>query len=303
MTRAEASQPRRIVTLQEPPSLGKLYAKAGGSTALGAVGLLKRARSFPALEYRLNGLRADRRKLRDFNRLMHGSDRDELPSGFVHTMAFPTSIALMSDDSFPLPLIGSVHLANSVQHYRRIDPAETLAVRVWSQNPAQHRAGTQVEIVAELSSEQSGEVLWHSVSTYLSRGIRIAGLLPLDEPERPTFQAPDANALWSLPGNIGRRYAAVSGDVNPIHMSGLTAKALGMNRAIAHGMYLASKALTGALPAATEAFRWEARFATPTFIPGAVAVRFDEVEGQVSYQGWNPRNGKPHFSGTVEALS
>ena len=50
--------------------------------------------------------------------------------------------------------------------------------------------------------------------------------------------------MWSLPASASRAYAAVSGDVNPIHMSALTAKAFGFPRAIAHGMYTAARALS-----------------------------------------------------------
>lgn len=299
---SEAAEPRKIINLGEAPVLSKLYAKAAASTALGLVGLGGRASAFPDNEYRISGLRADREKLRDFNRLMHGSDRDELPAGFAHIMVFPTSIALMAADDFPLPLVGAVHLANRVEQRRRIDPTEVLTARVWAQNPAQHRAGTQVEIAAELRAEQTGDVVWRSESTYLARGIKIPGLATVETPEREKFSAPDANAQWPLASNIGRKYAALSGDVNPIHMSSLSARALGMKGAIAHGMYLASRALTSAQPAGLEAFEWRAEFATPTFIPGLVSVRFDEASDGVNYQGWNARNGKPNFFGSVKPL-
>ncbi|NYE94244.1 acyl dehydratase [Psychromicrobium silvestre] len=316
-TGQEAGASRRVIELSEPPVLSKLYAKAATAPAFGALGIRKSGKSFPAVEYRLSGLRAELKQLRDFNRLMHGSDRDELPAGFVHIMAFPSVIALMSADGYPLPLLGAVHLENRVQQHRRIDPAERLAVRVWAQNPALHRVGTQVELAVEVSAEQAGDVVWTGVSTYLSRGVRLAGLDQVEGTEHEKFTAPDANARWTLGSDIGRRYAAVSGDINPIHLSSLSARALGMKRAIAHGMYLASRALTDAKPAGLDAFGWDVRFATPTFIPGTVALRFQEQpidsvapetgvlgsRGAVAFQGWNQRNGKPHFSGSVHPLS
>ena len=54
---------------------------------------------------------------------------------------------------------------------------------------------------------------------------------------------PVGTIRWRVPDDIGRRYAKVSGDVNPIHMSSLTAKALGFKRAIAHGMWVKAHAL------------------------------------------------------------
>ena len=45
---------------------------------------------------------------------------------------------------------------------------------------------------------------------------------------------PPGGPQWRLSGDLGRRYAAVSGDHNPIHLYPLTAKALGFPRQIAH---------------------------------------------------------------------
>ena len=72
--------------------------------------------------------------------------------------------------------------------------------------------------------------------------------------------------------DTGRAYAAVSGDFNPIHLSVLSAKALGMRRSIAHGMYLASRALADVGAAKGEAFRWDVAFEAPVFLPARVAL-------------------------------
>ena len=55
-------------------------------------------------------------------------------------------------------------------------------------------------------------------------------------------------ARWHLPDDLGRRYASVSGDRNPIHMHALTAKAFGFPRAIAHGMWTKARCLAALEP-------------------------------------------------------
>ena len=70
---------------------------------------------------------------------------------------------------------------------------------------------------------------------------------------RESFEPPRPTGRWSLAADTGRRYAAVSGDVNTIHLSGLSAKAFGFPSAIAHGMYtmaLAGRAVTACSPVA-----------------------------------------------------
>lgn len=293
-----------VVELDGAPALGSRYAAALKAQALGAVGLSKRSRSFPETEFHVSGLRPDLAKLGEFNRLMHGAGRDSVPAGFMHIMSFPISVALMAAADFPVPLLGLVHLANSVQQHRKISPTELLDFRVKVQNPAGHRAGTQFDVLAQARAAGAEELIWQGCSTYLAKGAKLG--FPTAPDRRDPFTAPDANAFWPLAADRGRRYAAVSGDINPIHTSRLGAKALGLKTTIAHGMYLASRALTSALPAGVEAFGWDVEFATPTFIPGAVAVRFDLRSSDrwqgADYLGWNPRNGKLNFSGSITPL-
>ena len=74
-------------------------------------------------------------------------------------------------------------------------------------------------------------------------------------------------ATWRIPDDAGRRYAKVSGDVNPIHLSGLTAKAFGFKRAIAHGMWVKARvlgALSGRLP---DALSLDVSFRKPLLLP------------------------------------
>ncbi len=49
---------------------------------------------------------------------------------------------------------------------------------------------------------------------------------------------------WKLAGDLGRRYGAVSGDRNPIHLYPLTAKAFGFPTNIAHGMWTLARSLS-----------------------------------------------------------
>src|SRR6266487_1403229 len=58
---------------------------------------------------------------------------------------------------------------------------------------------------------------------------------------RPLGDGPEPHVVWELPADLGRRYAAVSGDRNPIHLYRLTAWLFGFRRPIAHGMWAAAR--------------------------------------------------------------
>lgn len=113
-------------------------------------------------------------------------------------------------------------------------------------------------------------------------------------------EAPDAgprpSASWRLRGDLGRRYAAVSGDRNPIHMHPLSAKLLGFPGAIAHGMWSKARclaALESCLPEACEA---AVQFRKPIVLPAQVHFASN---AEISFSLTDARKGIPHLHGTV----
>ena len=78
---------------------------------------------------------------------------------------------------------------------------------------------------------------------------------------------------WFAAADIGRQYANVSGDYNPIHLSATSAKLFGMPKAIAHGLWLKARALASLqshLPAANVEI--SVAFKKPVRLPGEVIL-------------------------------
>lgn len=296
--------------LSEIPALGKLYVGAVGAAAKARLSSAEAPQTLPAARHTVRGATVDLERLADFQRLVLHSASDYLPSGFVHTFAFPVAMSLMARDDFPLPLLGMVHLRNSAEHLRPIHYAEPLTVTAWAENLSGHRAGTSVELIAEVSAADGGgtAVVWRGRSTYLAKGV----FLPrLDRPgvrtPRPDFSPPQPTAMWRLGADAGRNYAMVSGDFNPIHLSRLSAKALGMKRSLAHGMYLASRVVADIVQNRQEPYEWTIDFDSPVFLPATVALSITDSEGKDGYTGstfvgWNQRSLRRHFAGSVRPL-
>ncbi|GAB3525459.1 MaoC family dehydratase [Arthrobacter monumenti] len=296
------------VRLPEIPSLSRLYLAAAGAAAKNRMTGGQRKLSLPTARHEVHSVAVDVERLTQYQHLLHESARDVLPSGFIHAVAFPVAMSVMTDEDFPLPLLGMIHLRNHVEHLRPVQFAEPLDIAAWPERLSGHRAGTQMDMVVEVSV--GAELVWRGVSTYLAKGVYLPGIDSLRDAQdsRPDFAPPAPTAQWRLGLDTGRSYAAVSGDFNPIHLSGVTAKALGMRRSIAHGMYLASRVLATARPDGPEAFNWDIEFGAPVFLPGTVALSVkDRVERQEQWQGadyvaWNPRSTRKHFSGSVTAI-
>ena len=306
-----------LVDLPAVPRLGGVYVR--GAAAAGRLAVTRRAGrapgELPDVAYRVRGVRADPEHLLAYQRLVGEEARDELPAGFVHVLAFPVATALMARADFPLPLLGMVHLANVVEQRRAVRSDEPLDVVAHARDLRPHRSGTRVELVVEVTS--ADEVVWRGTSTYLAKGTRLApgdvripssevvdgpaGARPADRVDdgRARFEAPLPTGRWRLGADTGRRYAAVSGDRNPIHLSALSARALGFPCAIAHGMDTAARLLADVGPARGDAFVWSVEFVKPILLPATVSTSVRRTATGFAIAAWDGRSGKPHVLGSV----
>jgi acyl dehydratase len=219
-----------------------------------------------------------------------------LPPTYLHVLAFPVTVALMTERAFPFPLVGMVHVANSITVARPVRSDEAVSFDVGAADLRPHPAGRQLDLLVDATVD--GETVWTGRSTYLRRGGGSGEKAPRAETAAPT----GAVAQVKVPGDIGRRYGAVSGDRNPIHLHPLTAKAFGFPTAIAHGMWLKARtlaALEGRLP---DALTVEVAFKTPVLLPATIAIAASPTDAGWSLDVRNPRNGKPHLSGSASRL-
>lgn len=256
-------------------------------------------RALPPLIVVREGIRADPERLAAYAQLVGEPVRDELPAGFVHVLTFPVVAALLTHPGVPLPLLGLVHLANRVEHHRAIGADEPLGVTVHLEALRAHRRGAVVDVVAEVSADDA--VVWRGVSTYLAKGA-VAGGATTPVADHPTFVPPTPTGLWRLPRDVGRRYAAVSGDHNPIHTSVAAARAFGFPRPIAHGMFTAARALADVGVARGGAYAWDVEFASPVLLPSTVSVRVAPDDAGHTFVGWS-RSGRLHLTGSVRPLA
>lgn len=199
--------------------------------------------------------------------------KDTVPLTYPHMLAQPLHLAILTDPRFPVPAMGMVHLENSISQHRRIGVGETLDVRVDVGSPLPHPVGTAWQLTSTITAD--GETVWESVSTYLRRGRRNPDAVWPNE----LIDVPPSGPVFALKADLGRRYAAVSGDYNPIHLSALTAKALGFPRQIAHGMWTKARCVAMLENRLPEAVRVDVAFKKPVFLPSSVAYGGRPVEG------------------------
>jgi acyl dehydratase len=221
--------------------------------------------------------------------------KDTAPLPYPHMLAFPLHMAIMTDPAFPYPAIGSVHVENSITGHRPVRVGETVSVTCRATSPRDHAKGKVVDFVTEARAD--GQLVWESTSTYLRRGKGSGSA----EAGLQFDHMPEGGVEWKLPGDLGRRYAAVSGDRNPIHLYLWTAKALGFKRQIAHGMWTKARCLAELDNRLPEAYAVEVVFRKPIELPGRVSFGARRRDGHLDF-GVQSDSGRAHLTGRIRPL-
>lgn len=260
-----------VTTLTAAPPLRRTFATA----ALTAYG--RKGASLPDRTLRLEGVKVDRDHLLAYQRICAFGVDDVLPHTYPYVLAFPLQAAVMSGRGFPMPLPGMVHLANTITVHRRLTVDDRLDLTVSAGNLRPHPKGRLVDLVTEVGVD--GEGVWEARSTYLHRERTTVEAPP--EPAAPAAPSGGPVAVLRLRDDLGRRYAAVSGDVNPIHLYPLTARAMGFPRAIAHGMWTAARTIAAVTNAAGQPSTSRIWFRKPVLLPTTVEITRGGADGEV----------------------
>lgn len=289
--------------LKGSPGMLGLYAKAATALIPGA-SLLPflggSGREIPEIQLHLSGVRSDPDRLAAYARVCGFTLRNQLPATYPHVLAFPLHMALMTDSAFPFGAVGLVHIENRIQQHEPIGLDQQFDLRVSATPLKQHPKGKSFSILTDALVD--GRVVWSESSTMLRRGSSTAPGTASEKDSQNTSPKPSAATAsqWCLPGDLGRRYAAVSGDRNPIHMHALSAKLFGFPTAIAHGMWSLARclaALEGELP---ESFTVQVRFGAPILLPAKVSFTETASGEGIQIRLAGKDGTKTHLSATVK---
>lgn len=277
--------------LATPPALPGLFLRAALRRGM-------RSQPWPNLGLRC-ALSVEPKHLARYRQVCGIAASAYLPAAYPHILAFPLQMQLLTDARFPLPLLGLVHVQNRVRVLRPLGGLGpfTVSVEVGALQP--HSKGGVFSLITRLE-DQLGP-LWEGESRMLCRGLHVPGVAV--NPAAPTPLPLSEVAQWRAAADIGRRYARVAGDFNPIHLCAATAKLFGFPRAIAHGLWNKARTLAELqqhLPNA--GYELSVRFQQPLLLPGAVTLQASAPgpNGQLSLQG---QDGAVHMSGHWQPLN
>ncbi|WP_263265016.1 MaoC/PaaZ C-terminal domain-containing protein [Pseudomonas sp. RIT-PI-S] len=273
--------------LDTPPPVAALYSRAAlrRNKVLG--------RLLPS-----QGLRAwlspNPQKVKAYRALCGYADSPLLPPTYPHVMAFGLQLALLTDADFPLPLLGLVQLRNDIRTWRPLGGIARVCASVHVEQLQPHAQGATFTLVTRMDDALGP--LWEERSLLLCRDLHLDGV-PEPELVPNTLLPLEEVSHWPVPADVGRRYARVAGDLNPIHLGAMAARLFGFDQAIAPGMWTKARALAGLeghLPAAPLDIR--VAFDKPLPLP-AEAVLSASVAGSSGQFRLAGRDGSTYLSG------
>ena len=227
----------------------------------------------PRLEARQDRA-ADPARLDRWRRCCGQAAGPTMPLLWPQVLAGPLHFALLTHPEFPFPVPGIVHLANRFERRAPIPAGAPLSLTAWTEGFSRTHAGatfvihTEARVAAGTEASTAGEPIWASTMTVLSRALPGQGERPPKQ-EEPAVAAA-RSAVWAVPADQGRRYAAASGDSNPIHTSAIFARISGFPRPIAHGMWTLGRALAELDTDLPEVCALEVQFRSPLLLPSRV---------------------------------
>ncbi len=204
-------------------------------------------------------------------RQFFGDSGRHIPLAYFYLLAQRAQVALMLDSRFSYPIPGLIHASNQLRLYQTPQAGRCMTALV-SVRPGQDTAASR-KVFFTVEITQFGRRMITCVSEYRAR--RTDHEKVTRKPRLAELPEALSESAWLLKPHIFRRYARLSGDFNPIHLSALAAKAFGLRAAIAHGMYsvgrsaVAIEKLTG-----RQVIALDAHFKSPILLPSQVNFGF-----------------------------
>ncbi len=221
-----------------------------------------------------------------------------MPPTYPHILATGVHLAMLGSRAFPVRVAGLIHLANRIELLEPIPSQASLSLYCTLTGPEETGLGQEFSLTT--TARRQGRAVWRETMRFLARGGQ-----PAKRPasKKRNHRPGDAEPLacWGAPTTIGRRYAQVSGDFNPIHLFAATARLFGFERAIAHGMWSLARSTASLAPnAGNHPMSVDVRFIKPLLLPGEVELAVQPGAGN-EQQFWlaSADRGPVHLSGIL----
>jgi acyl dehydratase len=256
----------------------------------------------PRIEAVLERFAVNRRHLARYRKVCGDRDSAQLPITYPHVMATPVHLAMIACEAFPVSLLGVVHTRNRIVQHRPLHVDDAGQIRAWLEGHRETARGQELDLQTEV--RVGGETVWSETSTFLARQRGRSRSPRKGEAALPHLLVPPrqdvTTSTFVVAPGVGRQYARVSGDFNPIHIADVAARFFGFKRAIAHGMWsLARCAAEIGGPAFSRPCTLDVAFKRPIAFCARIVLESWMAEERVGFSLRDSQADRGHLLGSV----
>ena len=249
------------------------------------------------LNHTFTNVLLDQERLANYTEFFEYTD---FPLTYLYILAQRAQLALMLQKEFTIPIPGMIHLTNNLELVSPVSPSDSFNIVVNGLVPTKEFGSLHPSFKVEFF--QNDKLVVFCESGYLVKRKN-----PNREKKKPRTESkqmePDLSTSvltdeWGLPSNMGKQYAKVSGDNNPIHKSKLFARFAGFKHPIIHGWYSVSRAVKAVDQLVPSIKKVSVQFMYPIYLPGKATLDVLNNNGEFTYVVHS--SGKTfHLSGTI----
>lgn len=212
--------------------------------------------------------------------------------------------SLFVDRGFPLSPMGIIHTRQTIIQYAPIPKDGQYETQTWFSKHTVTEKGVEIVCSVLFFDKKTNTKLWEGETVVLSRAGGAGGKKKAPD---TAFEVPkwDVQSTHIVKADTGLKYASVSGDYNPHHLYWWTAKPIGYNRPIAHGMWTLSAALhevfaLNAVDGTKYPQRVTCDFKKPLFMPSTITFGYKKKgENIVDFGVYDKNNVDPHIIANI----
>lgn len=219
-----------------------------------------------------------------------------------HVTGFRLTMAMLMHPSWPLPIRRALQLRNRITRTGEIRLAYPSDLVVQATGWRVNHKGIELDIHAQLLQDE--DCPWESVTTFYYRG-RFDGprahgdtggaplASPLIDPSLPPA------AHWTVDDTRRLRFAALTGDYNPLHLIDSAARRMGFAAASAHPQRIAAQCLGHFAPTDPEPRQLELWLKGPVYYGRAVTLRESRSDDGHEFALWADGDERPAMAGRL----
>jgi hypothetical protein len=270
-------------------------------------------------------LKPDAQKVLDYKRVCGFSSPDRIdpnqseskttdpvtpiPATYLQTLFIGLLGKFITTSHFPITPMGLIQVGQSFEQTRAVTTDEILDLSCQLHGMTKTAKGIHTQFLLKVLSGK--EIVWQGISTFFTRSKNKPPKKKLNEKKEDCLEIKETIAV---PRDTGLKYAGVSGDYNPHHLYGFTARMIGFKQPIAHGMWSLARAMASLENRFGTHYplKADAAFKLPIFMPAVItlghepaetlpadspAMDIESDETRINFELRDKAKGLPHLKG------